>query len=51
MSFKICQISGSEIHADDHRVIKDFNDNWVATPVIENPSLEKAVFNFIKALP
>ncbi len=50
MAYEFKEISPSTYQVEGHTIIKDGNGQWVATPPIEKPSLQKAVFNYTKNL-
>lgn len=49
MSYKFKQLTPEEFTVKDHRIYKDGNGSWIATPPIENTELQKAVNNYINA--
>lgn len=47
MSYTFTQLTPEEFTVKDHRIYKDGNGSWIATPPIENTELQKAVNNYI----
>ena len=50
MNYQFKEISPDTYQVEDHTIIKDGNGQWVATPPIEKPSLQKAFLNYINGL-
>ena len=50
MSYTFKEISPDTYMVEDHTIIKDANGQWVATPPIEKPSLQKAFLQYTKSL-
>lgn len=50
MSYQFKEITPGTYQVEDHTIIKDANGQWIATPPIEKPSLQKAFLNYTKKL-
>jgi hypothetical protein len=50
MVYKFKELRADTYQVEDHTIYKDGNGFWIADPIIEKPSLEKAVLNFVNAL-
>lgn len=50
LGFTFKNISEIEFTVNKHRVVKDTNGNWVATPPITSTQLQLAVNNYIQAI-
>jgi hypothetical protein len=50
MIYKFKELAPDTYQVEDHRIIKDGNGNWIVTPEVTKPSLEKAILNFTKTV-